>query len=47
MKFKTDKKATEQFQIYINESKNLQNLMKVDEFIVYYSKIFVIFVNFL
>jgi hypothetical protein len=31
MKFERDKNATVKFQFYINESKNLQNLMRADE----------------
>ncbi len=36
MKFERDWNAAEKFWIYINESKKIQNLMTVDEIIIYY-----------
>jgi hypothetical protein len=35
MKFERDQNATKKIQIYINENKNLLNMMKVDKRIVY------------
>jgi hypothetical protein len=34
MKFKREQNGTEKIQIYMNKSKNLQNLTKVDEIII-------------
>ncbi len=33
------------FQIYTNESKNLQKIMKVNEFIIYYHEISLVLLN--
>ncbi len=46
MKFERDQNSTEKFQIYINENKNLLNMMKVDKSIVYSHEILLNFIRY-